>query len=81
VVGIAPTTSGNGYWLADAGGQVFGEGNAKPIAGPKPSTPVAGIAAAPVGTGFWLVSSNGRVGGYGSATSVGNATSAAAISV
>ena len=57
IVGIAPTTTGNGYWLAAADGGVFAYGGATFHGGlaPEPTgTRVTAAAAPPRADGYWL---------------------------
>jgi len=70
IVGIAPTISGNGYWLAAEDGGVFGFGDAVfhgSMGAVSLTEPIVGIAAAPDGGGYWLVASDGGVFGFGTA--------------
>ncbi len=71
-VGIASTRDGKGYWLAQAGGGVFGYGDAVfhgSLPGDEivPTDQVVGIAATPDGKGYWLVSADGGVFSFGDA--------------
>ncbi len=63
-MGIAATTTGNGYWLAAADGGVFAFGDAR-FAGSLASValraPVVGIARDPDGRGYWLAAADGGV--------------------
>ena len=56
VIGMARTGTGNGYWIATAGGNIYTYGDA-PFFGnaPAPRLPIAGIAATPSGGGYWMV--------------------------
>ncbi len=87
IVGIAPTPSGQGYWLVAQDGGVFTFGNA-PFEGntytdgltglggsnPLPS-PVVAMAATPSGEGYWLVSRSGHVWTFGDAPTLGSTSS------
>jgi len=74
LVGIAPTASGEGYWLTAADGGVFAYGDA-PWLGSIPQVLPAGVRLAePIvdavptsGTGYWLIASDGGVFAYGDA--------------
>jgi hypothetical protein len=70
VVGLAPTTDGNGYWEAASDGGVFAYGSA-PFHGSMAATPLAapivGIAGAPDQDGYWLVGHDGGVFAFGDA--------------
>jgi len=78
IVDMAPTPTGNGYWLVAADGGIFAFGDAtfKGSAGSTPlSASTLGVAAAraPVdpesenGLGYWLFTEHGQVRAYGSA--------------
>lgn len=70
VVGIAPTPTGAGYWIAARDGAVYRFGDASLRADARPlhlGTGVTGIAAHPDGAGVWLVSADGVVAAFGSA--------------
>ena len=69
---IAATPSGEGYWLAQAGGGIYSFGDAHfygslPQAGVTPAAPVVGIAATSDGGGYWLVGSDGGIFAFGDA--------------
>jgi putative peptidoglycan binding protein/L,D-transpeptidase-like protein len=69
-VGMAPTPSGQGYWIAAADGGIFNYGDAGFFgsAGALPlNAPIVGIAATPDGRGYWLVASDGGIFSYGDA--------------
>jgi hypothetical protein len=84
VVGIAPTPSGQGYWLVAADGGVFTFGNAPylgntytigftGLSGSRPlAAPIVGIAPDPSGQGYWLVAADGGVFTFGNAPYLGN---------
>jgi hypothetical protein len=70
-VGVAPTPSGDGYWLARADGTVESYGDAVAhgsMAGSALSQPIVGIAATPSGAGYWLVAADGGIFSFGDAT-------------
>ena len=71
-VGMASTPDGNGYWLAQAGGGVYGYGDAGffgslPGLGVAPAAPVTAIASTPDGRGYWLAGADGGVFAFGDA--------------
>ncbi|MGH8990316.1 MAG: hypothetical protein ACRDZ7_02175, partial [Acidimicrobiia bacterium] len=73
IVGMVPTTSGGGYWLAATDGRVFAFGDALPrgatpgqavvgaVGAVKPAAPIVSIAAHPDGRGYWLLGADGGV--------------------
>lgn len=79
--GMAPTPTGDGYWLTQNGGGVYAFGAAPFLgslpAGPGglgivPAAPIAGIAATPDGAGYWLVGQDGGVYAFGDASFYGS---------
>src|SRR5262249_56551899 len=68
IVGMAPTPSTNGYWLAARDGGIFAYGDA-PFRGSGATeglqAPVVDIAAPPSGAGYWLAQLDGQVSAYG----------------
>jgi poly-gamma-glutamate capsule biosynthesis protein CapA/YwtB (metallophosphatase superfamily) len=68
VVGLASTTTGDGYWVASADGAVAAYGDAAPLgrAGGL-NAPVVAIAASPLGSGYWLAASDGGIFTFGTA--------------
>ena len=69
-VGMAPTPSGNGYWVTAADGGVFALGDAGfhgSTGGIKIYAPVVGMAATPDGQGYWLTALDGGVFAFGDA--------------
>jgi hypothetical protein len=76
VVGVAPTPSGAGYWLATADGGVVAFGDATShgsAAGQGLSGPIVGMAPTPSGEGYWLVAADGGVFAFGDAPFEGSA--------
>lgn len=77
IVGVASTTSGNGYWLAGSDGGVFSYGDA-PFYGSaatlKLNKPVVGIVATASGKGYWLVAADGGIFAFGDAPAPSNNT-------
>ncbi len=64
VIGMATTKDGNGYWIADAAGDVAAEGDAKcygALTGLTLNQPVVGIVSDLVTGGYWLVAADGGI--------------------
>src|SRR5579883_94462 len=77
IVGMAPTASGKGYWLAASDGGVYPFGDAKghgSAVGRLHGAAVVGIAATPSGNGYWLVGADGSVYPFGDAKGRGSMT-------
>jgi len=77
-VGMAATPDGRGYWLAQAGGGVFGYGDAAylgslPSLGITPAGPITAVASTPDGMGYWLAGADGGVFAFGDAGYFGSA--------
>ena len=76
IVGIAATSSGNGYWLVGSNGAVYSYGDARnfgSLAGDALNAPIVGMAATPDGGGYWLVGKDGGVFSFGDAQFYGSA--------
>jgi hypothetical protein len=59
---MAALSSGDGYWLVDASGDVTAHGaalNYGSMADESLNAPIVGIAATPDGRGYWLVAADG----------------------
>lgn len=68
VVGMVPTPSGRGYWVATNDGTVRSFGDAPFLGDPaQPPAPIVAITASPDGGGYWVTTSSGVVNGYGDA--------------
>jgi glucose/arabinose dehydrogenase len=70
IVGMARTSTGNGYWLVAADGGIFNYGDAHFFGsrGGQPlNAPIVGMAATPDGGGYWLVARDGGIFRYGNA--------------
>jgi hypothetical protein len=64
VVGMAPTPTGNGYWLVASDGGIFAYGDAKFFGSTgaiKLNKPIVGMARYPDGKGYWMVGSDGGI--------------------
>jgi len=67
-VAVAPTLSGNGYWIAGAAGTLVARGDAPDLGGAGGlSWPVVGLASKPSATGYWMVASDGGIFSFGHA--------------
>jgi outer membrane protein assembly factor BamB len=72
VTGMAATADDQGYWIANAYGQVDACGDAADYGQPPDGGhPIVDIAATPAGQGYWLVSNSGQVYTYGDANYYG----------
>jgi hypothetical protein len=72
-VAMAPTPSGNGYWIAASGGGVLARGGAQDkgqISGL--TRPIVGIAPTPSGNGYWTTGGDGGVFSFGDAEFFGS---------
>jgi hypothetical protein len=75
LVALAPTPSGDGYWVVGADGGVFSYGDARyhgSTGGLALRSPVVGVAATPSGRGYWLVAADGGVFAFGDAAFLGS---------
>jgi hypothetical protein len=75
VVGIAAMPKGDGYWLANATGDVSAHGSAQnygSLAGKPLNAPIAHIVATRDGKGYWLVAADGGVFSFGDANFFGS---------
>jgi hypothetical protein len=84
---IAPTPSGNGYWLCSSSGAIITRGDAQYLGGPNTSQTSTGwngppnlpagatcvsLAAHPTQQGYWVEASDGNVYSYGASKWYGN---------
>jgi hypothetical protein len=72
---MAPTPSGNGYWLVASDGGIFSYGDAHfygSTGAMRLNQPVVGMAATPSGNGYWLVAADGGIFAYGDAQFFGS---------
>jgi hypothetical protein len=75
-VGVAPTKSTHGGWVAAADGGVFAFGDATfygSMGAVRLNQPIVGIAATPTGHGYWLVARDGGIFSFGDARFFGSA--------
>jgi hypothetical protein len=75
IVGMAPTPTGNGYWLVASDGGIFSFGDATfhgSTGAMQLNQPIVGMARAPGGSGYWLVAADGGVFSFGTATFLGS---------
>jgi hypothetical protein len=73
-VALAPTPSGNGYWIvrAGGGGVIANYGEAGPYGTGSLSNPAVGVASYPgPSQGFWIVDNQGNVDAFGSSAYLG----------
>ncbi|MGH9035641.1 MAG: hypothetical protein ACRD0O_07730, partial [Acidimicrobiia bacterium] len=70
IVGMAPTPSGNGYWMVASDGGIFAFGDAGffgSTGAVKLNQPINAMAATPTGQGYWLTGADGGVFNFGDA--------------
>jgi hypothetical protein len=70
VVGMAPTTTGRGYWLVARDGGIFSFGDAAfhgSTGAMRLNQPIVGMTATPTGGGYWFVAADGGVFTFGDA--------------
>jgi lipoprotein-anchoring transpeptidase ErfK/SrfK len=76
VVGIAPTRSGNGYWLVAEDGGIFSFGDARFLGSTgamRLTRPIVAMTATPSGNGYWLLAADGGIFTFGDAPFQGSA--------
>jgi hypothetical protein len=76
VIGIATLPNGEGYWEAEANGDVAAFGQAQnygSMQGQILNSPIVGIAPTPDGGGYWLVAADGGIFNFGDAVFHGSA--------
>jgi hypothetical protein len=67
---MAPTVTGNGYWLVANDGGIFAFGDARffgSTGGIRLNRPIVGMAPTVTGNGYWLVASDGGIFAFGDA--------------
>ncbi len=70
IVGMATTSTGNGYWLVASDGGIFAFGDAPykgSMGGKHLNAPIVGMAATSDNKGYWLVASDGGIFAFGDA--------------
>jgi 3D (Asp-Asp-Asp) domain-containing protein len=78
-VAMAPTRSGNGYWLAAADGGIFSFGDANfygSTGSAHLNAPIVAMTATPTGHGYWLAAADGGIFSFGDANFYGSTGSA-----
>ena len=76
IFGMAPTPSGNGYWLVGSDGAIFPYGDAAALGSATTLRSVAGVASTPSGAGYWAAGADGALATFGDATDLGHPTGA-----
>jgi hypothetical protein len=75
IIAVAPTVSGNGYWLAGSDGGVFSFGDA-PFFGSaatlRLNQPIVDMVTTASGNGYWLIAADGGIFAYGDAPAPAN---------
>jgi Peptidase family M23 len=69
VLGMAPTHSGQGYWLVASDGGIFTFGDARfygSLGGAPRQHPIVGMIPTPNGQGYWMFGNDGDVMNFGS---------------
>ena len=72
VAGIAPTPTGDGYWVAKRSGKVLEYGDAPRRGSYRGRGAVVDIEPTPRGYGYWILTKSGRVAAFGNAQDFGN---------
>jgi hypothetical protein len=75
IVGMSPTSTGEGYWLVASDGGIFGFGDARFLGSTGAITlnrPIVAMAATPTGNGYWLAASDGGLFSFGDARFLGS---------
>jgi hypothetical protein len=74
---MAPTPSGNGYWLVASDGGVFSFGDATFFGSTgalRLNQPIVGVAPTRAAKGYWLIARDGGVFSFGDAPFLGSTT-------
>jgi len=75
IVGMSPTSTGQGYWLVASDGGIFTYGDA-PFLGSTGNIglnqPIVGMSVTPTGRGYWLVAADGGIFTFGDAAFLGS---------
>jgi hypothetical protein len=75
IVGMSPTSTGNGYWLVASDGGIFSFGDARFHGSTGSITlnrPIVGISVTPSGKGYWMVATDGGIFAFGDARFYGS---------
>ncbi len=75
VVGMSPTSTGQGYWLVASDGGIFDFGDASfygSLGNVRLNKPIVGMAVTPDGRGYWLVATDGGIFQFGDAPFYGS---------
>jgi hypothetical protein len=75
MVGMAPTPTGQGYWLVASDGGIFSFGDASfrgSTGAMALNKPIVGMASTSTGRGYWLVASDGGIFAFGDAAFKGS---------
>src|SRR5581483_112614 len=72
IAGMAPTPSGQGYWIVGSDGAIFPFGDAPALGSASALPSVAAVASTPTGAGYWAVSADGALATFGDATDLGH---------
>jgi ribosomal protein L24E len=75
IVGMSPTSTGQGYWLVASDGGIFTYGDARfygSTGGRRLNKPIVGMSVTPSGRGYWMVASDGGIFTFGDARFYGS---------
>jgi hypothetical protein len=75
IVGMSPTSTGQGYWLVASDGGIFTYGDARFLGSTgamRLNKPITGMSVTPSGNGYWLVASDGGIFTFGDARFLGS---------
>jgi hypothetical protein len=75
IVGMSPTSTGQGYWLVASDGGIFTYGDARfygSTGAIRLNKPIVGMSVTPTGNGYWLVASDGGIFTFGDARFLGS---------
>jgi hypothetical protein len=70
IVGMSPTSTGQGYWLVASDGGIFTYGDARfhgSTGALRLNKPIVGMSVTPTGNGYWLVATDGGIFSFGDA--------------
>lgn len=75
IVGMSPTSTGQGYWLVASDGGIFTYGDARFFGSTgnlRLNKPIVGMSVTPSGNGYWMVASDGGIFTFGDARFLGS---------